>query len=298
MPLTTRTNGTGGGIVSASWWNDFKDFLTGVMVDQLATIKNTLQLKSLGADPAAGMTATVVAGTGLGIGAYSYQVAFLSADGESKPSPSVAATTTSGNQKVNLAAIPLGPAGTTARRIYRTAAGGVVFSKQSDLADNTSTTLSDTTADAALVTSVNPDASSTLGGSLKVYDAGGVLRYTLTSEGQVIFSKAAGVSNQLMDWQQGYGLWSDNVGDGDFTGATTRLYFDTPNNGTIIFGGRASANILAGFRVRAKTIWLDDGGVQRSALVTGESAGQGARRVYIGTATPTGQQEGDIWVKA
>lgn len=38
MALTLRTNGTGGGIVSAAWWNDFYNLLTGAMNDQAVTL--------------------------------------------------------------------------------------------------------------------------------------------------------------------------------------------------------------------------------------------------------------------
>src|SRR5258706_8258709 len=49
MPLTVRVNGkfvggspTPNNQVQASWWNDFRDLLTGVMADQPVTIANTL----------------------------------------------------------------------------------------------------------------------------------------------------------------------------------------------------------------------------------------------------------------
>lgn len=38
MALTLRTNGTGGGIVSAAWWNDYYDLMTGTMTDQVVTL--------------------------------------------------------------------------------------------------------------------------------------------------------------------------------------------------------------------------------------------------------------------
>jgi hypothetical protein len=47
MALTLRTNGTGGGIVSAAWWNDYYNLLTGVMTDQAITLANTLTAQHL-----------------------------------------------------------------------------------------------------------------------------------------------------------------------------------------------------------------------------------------------------------
>src|SRR5438874_1986702 len=60
--------------------------------------------------PGSGMGAALASGSGLSIGVYKYAVTFLSQGGETTPSPVVSVTTTSGNQKVNLSAIPLGPA--------------------------------------------------------------------------------------------------------------------------------------------------------------------------------------------
>jgi hypothetical protein len=46
MALTLRTNGSSGvNLVTAAWWNDFYNLLTGVMTDQPVTISNTLTVK-------------------------------------------------------------------------------------------------------------------------------------------------------------------------------------------------------------------------------------------------------------
>ena len=42
MALTFRSNGVGGGLVSASWWNDYYNLMTGVMNDQPVTFGNNL----------------------------------------------------------------------------------------------------------------------------------------------------------------------------------------------------------------------------------------------------------------
>ena len=52
--------------------------------------------------------------------------------------------------RVALSAIPLGPTGTTARRVYRTTVGGSALQRLTTLADNTTTTYADSTADGSL----------------------------------------------------------------------------------------------------------------------------------------------------
>jgi len=74
--------------------------------------------------PPAACTATKAAGIALEIGYYEWVITFVTANGETIAGARADETTTSGNQKVNLTNIPTGPAGTTARRIYRTIVGG------------------------------------------------------------------------------------------------------------------------------------------------------------------------------
>jgi hypothetical protein len=62
---------------------------------------------------------------------------------------------TTGIGTVNLSAIPIGPTGTTQRKVYRTTAGGSQLKLLTTIADNTSTTYSDTTADASLGTNAS-----------------------------------------------------------------------------------------------------------------------------------------------
>jgi len=98
----------------------------------------------------------VLAGAGAGNvdnGVHRYLITFVSAIGETMSgSTSVAVTvvdkTTDG--KVAVSKIPLGPAGTTARKVYRTAAAGSAYLLQSTIANNTATTLTDNVADASL----------------------------------------------------------------------------------------------------------------------------------------------------
>ena len=113
------------------------------------------------AAPASAPTLAAAAGAGLGVGAYQYAVTFVTASGETTPGPVAGVVTTSGNQRVNLTALPLGPtppplSGTSAsvtvlaRRLYRTIAGGSALLLLATLADNTTTSYLDTAADSAL----------------------------------------------------------------------------------------------------------------------------------------------------
>lgn len=111
--------------------------------------------------PPAGLVATLALGTALGIGNYQYAVTFLTSGGETTPSPLLNASTTSGNQQINLSAIPLGATTGTipgaasntviGRNLYRTQLNGSQLFLLATLSDNTSTTYSDSTGDSQLV---------------------------------------------------------------------------------------------------------------------------------------------------
>lgn len=194
MPLTTRTNGSGGSnIIQASWFNDFKDLLTGVMVDQPVTVKNILDVRAIGSAPSTAPTLVLATGTNLGIGVYTYAVTFINGPGETLIGPTVPITTTSGNQAVNLSAIPIGPVGTLSRRIYRSAVGGGAGALKicATISDNTTTTFSDTLADGSL--GVGNPQSPSFGGSILLRDAGAALMAQFFSDGTIL-SNMAGIS--------------------------------------------------------------------------------------------------------
>lgn len=98
------------------------------------------------------MVAARLASLGLGIGTYRYAVTFVNGSGETTIGTEISIATTSGNQGVSLAAIPLGPGGTTARKIYRTLVGGAAGAEKllATISDNTTTTYQDTLPDSAL----------------------------------------------------------------------------------------------------------------------------------------------------
>jgi hypothetical protein len=105
------------------------------------------------------MLAAAASGSGLSVGSYQYAVTFLSPGGETTPAPLTTVTTSSGNQRVNLTAIPVGPivTGSSAttntvigRVLYRTAAGGTTLARLATLSDAVSTTYTDILPDSSL----------------------------------------------------------------------------------------------------------------------------------------------------
>lgn len=102
--------------------------------------------------PAAALIAPAVAGN-VDNGAHRYLVTFTTADGETQAGTPTAAVTVADktvNGKVTVSAIPLGGGAVTARKLYRTVAGGSTYLLLATLADNTTTTYTDNIADASL----------------------------------------------------------------------------------------------------------------------------------------------------
>jgi hypothetical protein len=108
--------------------------------------------------PPDGLILALASGSNLGIGAYAYKVAFIlnGQTTELEESLNQTITTTTGNQAVNLSAIPTysGPLTCTARLVYRTKVGFTLGTQRwfldATIGDNTTTTFSDTIADASL----------------------------------------------------------------------------------------------------------------------------------------------------
>jgi hypothetical protein len=107
--------------------------------------------------PAPGaIAAALLTSLGLGIGLYRYQVTFVNGSGETTGGTEISVTTISGSQGVSLSGIPVGPGGTTARKLYRTSVGGAAGSEKllATIADNTTTVYQDTLPDSALGASI------------------------------------------------------------------------------------------------------------------------------------------------
>lgn len=125
---------------------------------EIVLSKDKLNKKHISASPPApaAPSGSAVSGSGLGIGVYKYAVSFVSKEGQTVPGSQLSVTTTTGNQKINLTAIPTGPASTSTtpitvkRALYRTAVGVSQLQFLAFLNDNTTATFSDTTADGSL----------------------------------------------------------------------------------------------------------------------------------------------------
>ena len=92
-----------------------------------------------------------VAGGSVDNGAHGYKVTLVNAAGETTASGSVdGIITSSPNNSIPLYAIPIGPAGTTGRRIYRQSGASPTYNLVTTIADNTTTTYTDTKSNAAL----------------------------------------------------------------------------------------------------------------------------------------------------
>jgi hypothetical protein len=88
--------------------------------------------------------------TSLAAGTYKGKVSFIDSNGnESLLSPE-ASVVIAASQRINWTNIPLGPAGTAKRRLYRTEVNGSVFKKLVDIDDNTTGIYYDTVPDSSL----------------------------------------------------------------------------------------------------------------------------------------------------
>lgn len=117
-------------------------------------LRQHLYLDSANAEPAPGAPTVALAGAGAGnvnSGAHRYRVTFVTDDGETDGGiVSSAVTTSAGDGKVAVSAIPTGGSSITSRKLYRTAAGGSTYLLLTTIADNTTTTYADNIADASL----------------------------------------------------------------------------------------------------------------------------------------------------
>lgn len=148
------------------------DAVTGLSVGDLAVVtmpdgtREITKVKTIGVTTGTPPTAAAAALAGAGAGnvengTHSYRVVFVSASGDSQAgtvSNTVTVVDKTANGKVSLTAIQVGPAGTTARKIYRTAAGNAVtgpWKLLTTIADNTTLIYEDNTADASLTTTLS-----------------------------------------------------------------------------------------------------------------------------------------------
>lgn len=162
-------------------------------------------------------------------GAYYYAITFISAQGETAPWPGTATVVNVTAQQVNLTGIPLGPAGTTARRIYRTPATPTDpkdYRFLAKISDNTTTTYTDNTADGSLGSPVSWNATNR-----------GVI-----TDGSVPLLRASDQSTAV-----GYQAMANNVGYASVAVGYQALYANTTGRRNAAVGVYALTALTTGY---------------------------------------------------
>lgn len=170
-------NGNVTGLTDAD--GDPLDVLMSVQGDGIAA-------PSSSATPAAGAAGALT-------GTYGYAVTFVTSLGETAPWPGTVTTVAVTAQRINLTAIPVGPAGTTARRIYRTIGTAVDVKDYfylTEIADNTTTTYTDNAADGTLGDPINWAAT-----NRGIIREGGVTQVAVFSDQSTAFGQGAMTGN-------------------------------------------------------------------------------------------------------
>lgn len=138
-------------------------------------------------------------------GAHYYAISFY--DGTTETISGVVSNTITndGTHTSNsLTAIPLGPSGTTSRKLYRTAAGGSTLKLVATIADNTTTTYTDTMPDANLTLAV-----SFTGGGLNDATSGGT--YTGSAAAAYYITVQNVGTTDTFKWRKDSGTETANV---------------------------------------------------------------------------------------
>jgi hypothetical protein len=125
------------------------------------------------APPGFGAIVTAQSGSGLSIGTYQYAVTLLTQGGETPASPLSSVTTSSGNTRVSLTNIPVGPVQANisgiatntvlGRNLYRTLVGGNALFLLTTIVDNTTISYLDSVPDSALSGMPSPPTLNTSG---------------------------------------------------------------------------------------------------------------------------------------
>lgn len=147
---------------------------------------------AVSASPAASLTATLAAGVGVETGSHDYAFTFVTATGETTPSPLASLTMAGGNHQGDLTDIAVGPPGTLSRKVYRSEANLSALKLLTTLADNTTTVFQDNTADASLTTAAPVLNTATIGTLTVEKGLQGEFLYVYAGDGTAA-RKAAGI---------------------------------------------------------------------------------------------------------
>ncbi len=220
--------------------------------------------------------------SGVNAGKHSYEITFLTGAGETTAGlPSNQVTTTAGNLQVNLTNIPLGPSNVIQRNIYRTVAGDTgSYLLVVGIADNTTTTYSDTTADSSLTTAMPAHNTSAPLASVVRANAYGVIIPQAKTGGKLTWGFDCRGVDQLYDvpitmelliyvaWASGFAFTAGNIITAVATdGATYRYRCTTAGTSGVsapAFNPQAGSTTADG----ATLIWTNEGTNVLAALET------------------------------
>jgi hypothetical protein len=199
--------------------------------DSLGLVSGAGLSKLVGDQVAAssGTPTSAVGAAGSLTGAYYYTVTFVTAQGETAPWPGTATVVNPSSQQVNLTSIPIGPAGTTARRIYRTPATPTDpkdYRFLVEISDNTTTTYTDNTADGSLGSPANWNATNR-----------GVV-----TDGSVPLLRASDQSTGV-----GYQAFNNNVGYASTAVGYQSLYSCTTGRRNVAVGTYSLTTLTTGY---------------------------------------------------
>jgi hypothetical protein len=291
--MALRTNVVSGTLAGPWAYNDYLNLLTGAMQDQLITVQGTIQSKALGGAPTA-PTLAVNTGGSVDVGAHTYAITFVSANGETKAGTTAAATTTSGNQTIALTSISTGPAGTSARKIYRSKVGTTSpLFLVTTLNDNSTTSYNDSVADSTLP-ATQPPTYGDFGGALEVYDSSGNFKGGILNNGVGYFDAGSvhtdGSGNITANAFHGPADSANSVAPGNITSGTLAAGVTVPF--AQVTSGYPAGNIGSGTLasgVHLTSINSDGGNVTSDGSGNMLLSGQGTNGVmqlhYAGTGT-------------
>lgn len=153
-------------------------------------------------EKAAGAPTGALAGAGVGNvdnGLHLYRVTFVTAEGQTNAATSSGSVTVVDKTldgKVSLSSIPTGSVFVTARKVYRTVAGGSVFKLLTTISDNSTTTFTDNVADASLTTTA-PTNNTTANPILSYTGSSGVVKVAGAALPTGTVTNVSGTANQI-----------------------------------------------------------------------------------------------------
>ena len=221
----------------------------------------------------------------LATGVYQYRISFVDNSGvESNASTPVSSPNlTAAKHKITLDLIPVGPNGTAARRIYRTAAGGNTFTLVATLNDNTTRSFTDTFGASFDITVSDPKRAPPPSGGTVALDGGkggtlseGVYTYRIIFVDDRGAESKSSCSISVKLASEGHKVKLDQIPTGPAGTQARRIYRTAANGDTFHFLATLTGNVettftdrdgLQGTEPRAKA----SGALFHAALTEGDN---------------------------